>query len=121
MAGSMLQVYAKPSAEAVEFYRKAFRAVIGNDWRNADGSCAHVDMNFEGVTLAVSEAPDGNSPGTNMQFCISFSDDESVDIAYSVLSDGASIVCPIGECPYSRRMFALTDRFGVNWCVYTIG
>lgn len=68
MAGSMLQVYAKPGAEAVELYCKAFRAVIGNDWRNADGSCAHVDMNFEGVTLAVSEAPDGNSPAQTCSF-----------------------------------------------------
>lgn len=77
-------------------------------------------MKFGDVTLAVSEAQAGTVHGTNMQFCISFSDDKSVDNAYSVLTDGASIVCPIGECPYSRRMLALNDRFGVNWCVYSI-
>lgn len=68
MAGSMLHVYVKRSAEAAEFYRTAFRAAIVNDWRNADGSCAHTDLNFGGVTLAVSEAQAGTVPGTNMQF-----------------------------------------------------
>lgn len=38
--------------------------------------------------------------------------------AYAMLRNGACVECPIGECPYSRRMFALTDRFGVKRCVY---
>ncbi|MHB1483346.1 MAG: VOC family protein [Saccharofermentanales bacterium] len=121
MKRSMMQMYVKNSAEAVAFYMKAFHATIGNDWRNPDGSCAHVELNAYGQILAISEATDDIVIGNNMQFGLHFeeNEDDKVKHAYEVLKDGAEIVSPIGECPFGKCMFALIDRFGVNWCIFS--
>ncbi|HBL84176.1 MAG: hypothetical protein A2Y17_13000 [Clostridiales bacterium GWF2_38_85] len=120
MKRSMMQMYVKNSAEAVELYQKAFNATIGNDWRNSDGSCAHVELNSYGQILAISESTDDIIIGNNMQFCFHFEENEAekVNHAYEVLKDGAKIVGPIGECPFSKCMFALIDKFGVHWCIF---
>lgn len=118
MIRSMMQIYARNSAAAVELYRTAFRAELGNDWRNPDGSCAHVEINAYGQLLAVSEAPEGTVFGDNLQFCLHLETDEAVRHAYAALQPGAKIIESIGACPYSECMFALIDRFGVHWCVF---
>lgn len=120
MLRSMMQMYVKGSAEAVEFYKKAFDATIGNEHRNSDGSYMHVELNAFGQILAISEATDDIIIGNNMQFCLHFESNEmeKVKHTYEVLKGGAEIVCPIGECPFSKCMFALIDKFGVNWCVF---
>ena len=115
-----MQVYVRNSAAAVEVYREAFGASVGSDWRNPDGSCAHVELDVGGQIIAVSEAPGDAVPGSNMQFCLQFEENErdSVLRAYEVLKEGAKMVCDIGPCPYSTCMFSLFDRFGVYWCVF---
>ena len=121
MKRSMMQMYVKNSAEAVELYQKAFHATIGNQYRNPDGSYMHVELNAFGQILAISEATDDIIIGNNMQFCLHFEQNEveKVKHAYEVLRTGAKIVCPIGECPFSKCMFALIDEFGVNWCLFS--
>jgi len=120
MKRSMMQMYVKNSVEAVELYQKAFRATIGNVYRNPDGSYMHAELNAYGQILAVSEATDDIIIGNNMQFCLHFEENEvdQVKLAYEVLKNGADIVCPIGECPFSKCMFGLIDRFGINWCIF---
>jgi len=39
---------------------------------------------------------------------------EKVIHAYEVLKDGAQILHPLGKCSFSKCMFALVDKFGVN-------
>ena len=121
MKRSLMQIYVKESAEAVETYCRAFDASIGADFRNPDGSCCHVELNAYGQILAISEAPADLSVGNGMQFCFHFEANEAdkVDRAYEILKENARIICPIGECSYSRRMFSLIDRFGVYWCLFS--
>lgn len=121
MKRSMMQMYVKNSAEAVILYQKAFNASIGSDWRNPDGSSMHTELNAYGQILAVSEVEDGVITGNNMQFCFHFDESESDKVlyAYEILKDGAEIVAPVGECPFSKCMFALTDKFGIYWCIFS--
>ena len=56
MKRSLMQVYVRNSAEAVELYREAFGATVRDDWRNPDGSCAHTELDVGGQIIAVSEA-----------------------------------------------------------------
>ena len=120
MKRTLMQVYVKNSSDAVELYREAFDASVGSNWRNPDGSCMHVELDVYGQIVAVSEAPEGIEVGNGMQFCLHFGEDEreKVKRAYEVLKEGAAVVSEIGRCSYSECMFALIDRFGVNWCVF---
>jgi len=120
MKRTLMQMYVKNSASAVEFYQQAFHASIGNNWRNPDGSCAHVELDVEGQILAISEAPDNVVMGNNLQFCLHFNEDEKskVKCAYDILREGAHMICDLGEPSWSPYMFALIDRFGVHWCVF---
>ncbi len=40
---------------------------------------------------------------------------EEVDRIYAVLSDGGSVMMPLGEYPFSGRFAWISDRFGVSW------
>ena len=119
MKRTMMQMYVRGSADAVNCYRDAFRADVGPDWRNEDGSCAHTELNAGGQILAVSEAPEGLIIGNGMQFCLQMDRDEEVKHAYAVLMEKSQMIAPLGECPYSQCMFALIDRFGVHWCIWS--
>jgi len=116
----MMQMYVKGSVEAVRLYIKAFDAKPGCEYRNDDGSYMHSELNAFGQILAVSEAADDIVCGNNMQFCFHFekSEVENVKKAYGVLKDCAKIVSPLGPCSYSPCMFALIDKFGINWCLF---
>lgn len=120
MLRTLMQAYVKGSAKAVEFYQEAFSASLGNNWRNADGSCAHVELDIEGQILAISEAPDDVVQGNNHQFCLHYKDNEKDKVrrAYDVLREGAQIICDLGEPSWSPYMFALIDQFGIHWCVF---
>ena len=120
MRRTLMQVYVRNSAAAVELYSEAFDAVIGDDWRNPDGSCAHVELDVGGQIIAVSEAPGDVMYGSSMQFCLHYEKNEAdkVRMAYEILSKGANVVCALGPCAYSDCMFSLFDRFGVYWCVF---
>lgn len=120
MKRTLMQLYTKNSVDALSFYQAAFDAPIGNNFRNPDGSCAHVELDVYGQILAISEAPDDMVTGNNMQFCLHFYENETDKIrkAYEVLRDGATIVCDIDEPSWSPYMFALIDRFGAHWCLF---
>lgn len=55
-----------------------------------------------------------------MQFCFHFKDHEieTVINAYEALKYDAEILSPLSDCFYSKCMFSLNDKFGVNWCLF---
>jgi len=120
MKRTLMQMYVRNSAEAVPFYQNAFGASIGNNWRNPDGSCAHVELDAYGQIIAIAEAEEDTVIGNNLQFCLHFEENEKdmVRRAYDVLREGARIVCDLGQPSWSPYMFALVDKFGVYWCVF---
>ncbi len=120
MLRSMMQMYVKGSSEAVKLYQEAFDAKLVSEYKNDDGSYLHAELNAFGQILAISEASDERVPGNTMQFCFHFeeSEIERVKHAYEVLKDGAEISYPLGESFFSKCMFGLIDKFGVNWCLF---
>lgn len=120
MLRTLMQAYVNNSAEAVDFYQKAFKASLGNNWRNPDGSCAHVELDIEGQILAISEATDDVVKGNNLQFCLQYKESEmnKVRHAYDILQEGARIICDLGQPSWSPYMFALIDKFNVHWCIF---
>lgn len=115
-----MQMYIKGSVEAVDLYQKAFEAKLVSEYKNDDGSYLHAELDAFGQILALSEASDDKVSGNTMQFCLHFEETEldRVKHAYDVLKDGAAITSPLGECFYSKCMFSLIDKFGVNWCLF---
>ncbi len=116
-----MQLYIKNSKEAVPFYEKAFGVTVTGGYKSQDGSYIHAELNLFGQTLALSETLAENSiSGNTMQFCLHFAEHEATIIkdAYSILREGAEIKHPLGPCFFSPYMFELTDKFGVNWCLF---
>lgn len=120
MKRTLMQMYVKNSASAVLFYQKAFDATVGNNWRNPDGSCSHVELDVYGQILAIAEADEDTVNGNNLQFCLHFEEDEKDKVlkAYEVLREGAHIICDLNKPSWSPYMFALTDQYGVYWCIF---
>lgn len=120
MKRSMMQIYVRGSAEAVELYQRAFRAEILELYPDGNGGYAHSELDVQGQILAVSELRAETIPGNTMQFCFHFGEggEENVRHAYEILKEGGCIDFPMGPCEYSPLMFSLTDRFGVCWCLF---
>jgi len=120
MYRSMMQVYVKGSVEAVKAYLEAFEAELFCAYADEKGDYMHSEINAHGQILAVSELKRDVVAGNTMQFCFHFGPgcEANVHRAYEVLKEGAMVDVPLGPCDYSPCMFALTDRFGVSWCVF---
>ena len=125
MERTLMQIYTKGSAEAVETYKKAFDAVLGYNVKNEDGTFYHSELNVYGQIISVAErdAKDGEGiTGNTMQFCLQFSKGEEnlVKKAYDVLTDNADakVLFPLGPCDYTTYMADLIDCFGVRWCLF---
>lgn len=120
MYRSMMQMYVKDSVEAVKTYQEAFEAEVLCAYPDENGGYMHSEINAQGQILAVSELKSDTEAGNTMQFCFHFGPgcEANVHRAYEVLKQGALVDVPLGPCDYSPCMFALTDRFGVSWCVF---
>ncbi len=116
----MMQIYIKGSIEAVKFYQKAFDAKLVSEHKNDDGSYMHAELDVFGQILAISEADEEKVLSNTMQFCFHFekTEIEKVKHAYEVLKDEADISFPLGESFFSKYMFGLIDKYGVNWCLF---
>ena len=86
---------------------------------NGDGSIGHAEMTLIGQVIAMAQWEEA-SEGKAMQFCFEFDEDEKHVIvrAYDILKEGGQILEPLGPCGYSPYMTALTDKYGVNWCMF---
>ena len=121
MYRSMMQIYVKDSAQALEFYRKAFEAIVLCDHRHEDGTVAHAELDIFGQVFAICETQENEvNPGNTMQFCLHLGEDkqEVLNKAYDVLKDGAKIYYPLSPCDWSKLMVGLIDKYGINWCIF---
>ena len=121
MLRSMMQVYVKGSAEAVQLYQKAFDAKLMSEYKNDDGSYMHAELDVFGQVLALSESGEEIAiTGNTMQFCLHFGEAnrELVEKAFRLLEQDAQILFPLGPCFYSSSMVSFIDKFGVSWCLF---
>ncbi|MDF2906005.1 MAG: 3-demethylubiquinone-9 3-methyltransferase [Herbinix sp.] len=123
-----LQAYIIGSVEAVEFYQKAFGAILGYHVKHKDGTFMHAELYLDGqLLLALSEAGSSvgfenmsrYSPGDypTMNFCVSLESEDLVKKAYETLVEGGNILLPLGPLPWSACCANVVDRFGVFWYI----
>ena len=122
MERTLMQVYVKGSAEAVELYQKAFNTTLGYNVVHEDGTFYHSELNVYGQIISVAERTDDadSITGNTMQFCLQFSKEETEiqKKAYDILTDNAKILFPLGPCDYTTHLADLIDKFGVRWCLF---
>ena len=58
MERTLMQVYVKGSAEAVELYQKAFNTTLGYNVVHEDGTFYHSELNVYGQIISVAERTD---------------------------------------------------------------
>lgn len=123
-----LQAYIQKSAEAIEFYQKAFGATLGYNVRNADGTFMHAELYLDRqLLLSLSES--GSDVGIEnvrrysptdyptMNFCVNLENEDAVKKAYDILIEGGNILLPLGPLPWSTCCANVIDRFGVFWYI----
>ncbi|WOO36334.1 VOC family protein [Anaerocolumna sp. AGMB13020] len=121
MYRSMMQVFVKRSAQALEFYQNVFDAVLICSYYNEDGTLMHSELDVFGQVIAVSELEKENTvSGNTMMFCLHFGEGKEsiVQKIYDSIKDGANIINPLSKCDYSPLMADLIDKFGVRWCIF---
>ena len=113
----VFMAYLTGSVEAVDFYCKAFNTENKKCFKAADEDdfYAHAEIIINNRTvLALSESNDKDR-GNNMEFWLTFDDEESLKTAYDALREGANIHQALAPCEWSKSMAALTDKYGINW------
>lgn len=123
-----LQAYIQRSAEAIEFYQKAFGATLGYNVRNDDGTFMHAELYLDGqLLIALSESSSDvgiknvkNYSPTDyptMNFGVNLDSEEAVKKAYDVLIEGGNILLSLGPLPWSTCCANVVDKFGVFWYI----
>ena len=120
MKRSLMQVYIKNSAEAVQFYHDAFDAKVLCDHRQGNGAVAHAELDVYGQILAICETIESEVvTGNSMQFCLHFGEgnEELVKSIISKLADGGELTFH-DATDWSPLVASIIDRYGVNWCIF---
>ncbi len=96
------------------------------DWQ-ADfaGDVLTVDLTIDGYRLVLINAGPEFSPNPSISFMLNFDpllfggDSDAararLDDTWAALSEGGSILMPIGEYPFAQRYGWVSDRYGVSW------
>ena len=113
--------YLTGSIEAVDFYCKAFGAQPRNCFKASDSDdyYAHAEIVIgDHMILALSESSHYDidfAERCNMQFWITFNDEQSLNKAYNVLKEQSEIHMKLAPCEWCKSLADLTDKFGVRW------
>lgn len=121
------QVYVKNSLEAAKVYCKAFGADITFEIKNADGTeYEHCELSVKGEgILALSEAKIPcdidfvkKHKWETMTFnAFDLGSEDAVRNAFNILSEGGTVLQPIGEVPWNKCCATVIDRYGVCWWI----
>ena len=117
---SMMQVYVKNSHEAMKLYEAAFGTTGQIYGTLENGGIEHAEIDVFGQTVSLMENDAEVVVGNNMQFILNLGAgcEKIVQNAHDVLMvDAIKYNGPVAECEYSKCIFSLTDKFGVNWMI----
>lgn len=117
--------------EAINFYHQAFETdpprlmTFGDSPAAEDLPLTDADKNrvmhgeivIAGSRIMVSDAAkDANiTPGNNISFALTASDEEKLRNWFSALSQGGKVEMEPVETPWSRFYGIVTDKFGIRW------
>lgn len=119
--------------QAIALYQKAFNATIHELLRYSDADpkdwarkgiekdlIYHCEMFLGTQRIFLSDEVGANPPpGNTMSIVITFETAADVKNAFSILSDGCTIVTPMKATTYSSCFVSLIDRFGMRWELMT--
>jgi PhnB protein len=107
---------------AVEFYKKAFSAILVRKWDNPDGTIHVAEMEIDGAVFHLHEEVTRKnqlSPetlnGTTLLIGL-FSPDPD-KLFHDAVSAGASVVNPLEDYDYGYRQATVADPFGHQWLI----
>ena len=113
-------IYLKKLTPAMEFYKKAFGAIVLQQWNNDDGSVHVAEMSIDGALFHLHEEITRNnelSPETLNGTCIAiglFVDDVHGMIAKAIAAGGKELD-PVRDFDYEYRQGCVADPFGHHW------
>jgi len=113
-------IYLKVVAPAIEFYKKAFDAVVLRQWNNDDGSVHVAEMSIDGALFHLHEEVTRNnelSPETLRGTCLAiglFVDDVHGIMSKAVAAGGKELD-PVRDYNYEYRQGCVADPFGHHW------
>jgi PhnB protein len=119
-------LYIKNSVEALKFYLDAFGMELGYNAKNSDGSFLHAELLKGGVSIfAVSENDDKEivqamltSERPTMSYGINLENDDELNYAYKMLSEGGHVLRELGPLPWSPASADVVDKYGICWYIF---
>lgn len=115
-------IYLNKVAPAIEFYKKAFDAIVLRQWNNEDGSVHVAEMSINGALFQmheevrrINELSPGTLNGTSVAIGL-FVDDPHKVMAKAVLAGGI-VIEPVKDYDYDYRQGCLGDPFGHHWLI----
>lgn len=113
-------IYLDTVAPAIEFYMKAFNAIVLRQWNNDDGSVHVAEMSIDGALFHLHEEIKRNnelSPKALRGTCIAiglFVDDVHTMMANAIAAGGKELD-PVRDYDYEYRQGTVEDPFGHHW------
>ena len=77
----------------------------------------HARLDAHGAVLMGSDGPGGDGPKDAVWVSLLVDAAEEAERVFTGLSEGGTVVMPIGETFWAERFGMLKDRFGVSWMV----
>ena len=77
----------------------------------------HAQLEAHGAVLMGSDGPEGDGPKDAVWVSLSITAVEEAERVFNELTEGGTVVMPIGETFWAQRFGMLKDRFGVSWMV----
>ncbi|HEX2834075.1 MAG TPA: VOC family protein [Thermoanaerobaculia bacterium] len=118
-------------AEAMKFYEKALGGTIKGMLTYADtppgeappnvpqNGIMHAYLTFDGGALMASDDMTENYQGMHgVMVAVAYRTADEATRIYNALSEGGTILAPIGKTFWSQAFGMFRDRFGTPWMVY---
>lgn len=125
--------FRKNSQEVLDFYEKALDGTEKMVMTMSDlpedpnypmpeedkGLIANASIKVAGGLLMFSDVPDSMADtfveGSNLSVSIVDKDKELLTKYFNNMSEGAKVLMPLGQTPWSELYGAIIDKFGVRW------
>ena len=110
----------RDAADAIEFYRRAFRAKEKFRLTEPSGRIGHAELDFGGTTLMLSdEYPEygirGPQPAQGTSVTIHIHVDNADAVIEQAVGAGATLEIPPSDAFYGERSGCVRDPFGHRW------
>ncbi|OAB38417.1 VOC family protein [Paenibacillus glacialis] len=117
-------LWIKNTAEAIEFYKKAFDAEEKYRLTEPGGKVAHAEITIGGAKISLAgEYPEYGILGPetigNTTVGIQLQTDDADKLFQQAIAAGATIVNPMTDQFYGDRAGSVKDPFGHYWMIYT--